>query len=127
MKVTSLAYTVLMVVFCVMIGQGVAQEDMRVVDNSDFAEPIRPPSIFEHDIHNENSGIDDCIECHHVYENGQRSEDESSEDLRCVDCHNNSKGSPDYGLRKAFHSNCKGCHLERKAGPIFCGECHKKE
>jgi hypothetical protein len=27
-------------------------------------------------------------------------------------------------LRKAFHRNCKGCHLEQEKGPILCGECH---
>lgn len=126
MKVSGWIYIVLMVFFCVLIGQGAAQEEMRMVDNSVFAKPARPASRFQHDQHNETSAIDDCIECHHIYENGQRSEDESSEDQRCADCHDGSKDGPPYGLRKAFHKNCKGCHIERKAGPILCGECHSK-
>jgi hypothetical protein len=27
-------------------------------------------------------------------------------------------------LMKAYHMNCKGCHLEKGKGPILCGECH---
>jgi hypothetical protein len=27
---------------------------------------------------------------------------------------------------KAFHMNCKGCHIDRKEGPITCGECHER-
>jgi hypothetical protein len=29
-------------------------------------------------------------------------------------------------LRKAFHFNCKGCHQNKKQGPVMCGECHVK-
>jgi hypothetical protein len=29
-------------------------------------------------------------------------------------------------LRRAFHLNCKGCHLEKGAGPIMCAQCHPK-
>lgn len=112
---------------CLMIGHVLAQEDMVVVDNSVFDNPTRPSARFEHDSHNEASEIDDCTVCHHVYEDGVRSEDESSEDLRCIDCHDGSKDGPEYGLRKAYHENCKGCHLEQKAGPILCGECHRNE
>jgi hypothetical protein len=28
---------------------------------------------------------------------------------------------------KAFHLNCKGCHQERKKGPVMCGECHARQ
>lgn len=127
MKVTGWVSIVFMVVFCVWVGHGSAQEEMRLVDNSVFEKITRPAAVFEHDRHNEISQLDDCIVCHHVYENGKQSEDESSEDMRCVDCHDGSKEGPQLLLRKAYHQNCKGCHLERKAGPILCGECHKKE
>jgi hypothetical protein len=23
--------------------------------------------------------------------------------------------------------NCKGCHLERKQGPVMCGTCHVRK
>jgi len=103
-----------------------AQEDMVVVDNSVFANARRSPSVFVHDAHNETAGIDECYECHHVYEDGKRVEDESSEDRMCSDCHGIEPEGRRPGLMKAFHSNCKGCHLKAKKGPVMCGECHKK-
>jgi hypothetical protein len=29
-------------------------------------------------------------------------------------------------LMRAFHMNCKGCHVQRRQGPVVCGECHQK-
>jgi len=105
-----------------------AQEDIKEIDNSVFKNPQRPPSIFNHDEHNEKAEIYECSECHHVYENGVRVEGESSEDQYCSDCHalkKSSDGKPP--LMKAFHTNCKGCHMEKTTGPLMCGECHVKE
>ena len=101
-----------------------SQEDMEVVDNEGFSKKQRPPVIFRHDEHNEIAQIEDCNECHHVYENGEKLEDESSEDLSCAECHDEKGDGDTPGLKKAFHSNCKGCHLEQKKGPIMCGKCH---
>jgi hypothetical protein len=101
-----------------------AQEDMEVVDDPGFSSRRRPPAVFRHDEHNENAGIEDCNECHHIYEDGQKLEDESSEDQSCSDCHDEKSVDKKPGLRKAFHMNCKGCHLERKQGPVMCGTCH---
>ena len=103
-----------------------SQEDMTVVDNSVFPKPERSPAIFEHDDHNDAAGIEDCQACHHVYEDGVLLEDESSEDQLCSDCHDLEPSGRMPGLMKAFHLNCKGCHLEQKAGPVMCGECHRK-
>ena len=103
-----------------------AQEDMTVVDNSVFDDPQRTPSVFIHDEHNDNAGLDDCAECHHVYEDGQRLEDESSEDQSCSECHSLEGGDGQPALMKAFHTNCKGCHQQEERGPILCGECHQK-
>ena len=105
---------------------GWAQEDMEFVDNSVFDNPQRTPSVFHHDEHNETAGIDDCAECHHVYEDGERLEDESSEDQSCSDCHSLEGGDGQPSLIKAFHDKCKGCHQEEKKGPRLCGECHIK-
>ncbi len=103
-----------------------SQDDMTVVDNAAFGNPQRTPSVFVHDEHNETAGIDECNVCHHVYEDGQLVEDESSEDQSCSECHD-LKGSDDQpSLIKAFHTNCKGCHQEQEKGPILCGECHIK-
>jgi len=105
-----------------------SQEDMRFVDNSYFDNPQRAPSFFIHDDHNEAAGIDEegCNECHHVYEDGKKLEDESSEDYTCSECHMKKSEGNKPTLIKAFHLNCKGCHQEKKKGPIMCGECHKK-
>jgi hypothetical protein len=44
--------------------------------------------------------------------------------LRCSDCHHRETGFPTRPLMKAYHDLCKSCHLENKAGPVTCGECH---
>ena len=104
-----------------------SQEDMVAVDNGVFDNARRSPSIFIHDAHNETAGIDECFECHHVYdEDGKLVEDESSEDQICSDCHGIESEGRRPGLMKAFHKNCKGCHQKEKSGPVMCGECHKK-
>ena len=101
-----------------------SQEDMEVVGDAGFSNKQRPPAVFRHDEHNEIAELEECNECHHVYEDGVKLEDESSEDQSCSECHDE-EGSGDMpGLRKAFHTKCKGCHLEQKKGPIMCGTCH---
>jgi len=101
-----------------------SQEDMVVVDNTVFRNSQRPPAAFQHDKHNKDAGIEYCDECHHVYENGKKLEDESSEDKRCSECHKLKSSGSMLRLIKAFHTKCKGCHLKNKQGPIMCGECH---
>jgi hypothetical protein len=100
---------------------------MTAVDNSVFDNARRPPVRFMHDAHNETAGIEECYECHHVYEDGKLVADESSEDQSCSDCHQIESNGRQPGLMKAFHINCKGCHQKEKSGPVMCGECHKKE
>ena len=101
-----------------------AQEDMKTVSPDAFSSPQRPAAVFPHDAHNEKAGIENCNQCHHVYEDGKLVEDESSEDRRCSDCHGAEDAGAQPGLMKAFHLNCKGCHQEQKKGPVMCGECH---
>jgi hypothetical protein len=101
-----------------------SQEDMTQVDNDVYRNPQRVSSVFNHEQHNEDAGIEECNECHHVYEDGKKLEDESSEDLRCSECHDFDASDNTPGLTKAYHGNCKGCHLQQKKGPIMCGECH---
>ena len=109
---------------CILMLPAFSQEDMEVVDNDGFSKKERPPVVFRHDEHNEIAQVEDCSECHHVYENGEKLEDESSEDQSCSECHAEKSVENKPGLKKAFHSNCKGCHLEQKKGPIMCGKCH---
>jgi hypothetical protein len=101
-----------------------SQEDMEMIDDGGFTKKQRSPVVFRHDEHNELAELEDCIECHHVYEDGKKLEDESSEDLSCSECHEENSSGEQPGLRKAFHMNCKGCHLENEKGPVMCGQCH---
>jgi predicted CXXCH cytochrome family protein len=101
-----------------------SQEDMEVVDDWGFTKKQRPPAVFRHDAHNETAQIEECNECHHLYENGEKLEDESSEDQSCSECHDENGSGNQPGLKKAFHVNCKGCHLTKKQGPVMCGKCH---
>lgn len=51
----------------------------------------------------------------------------SKSDKKCLTCHATAAGGKIEGFGKdAAHKNCKGCHEEKKAGPIRCGQCHKK-
>lgn len=103
---------------------GFSQEDVTNVRDSAFGVRMRTAVSFSHDEHNEKAGIEDCSECHHVYdENGVKSEDETSEDKECSECHLTG-GKDRMDLMRAYHLNCRGCHEERKAGPVMCGECH---
>ena len=110
------------------LGSAFSQEDMVVIDQTVFEAPQRPPAVFKHDEHNELAGIDSCAECHHVYDDeGNLVEDESSEDQTCSECHDLQASDGKPALMKAFHSNCKGCHLQEGTGPIMCGQCHVRQ
>ena len=128
MKMNRVCLTVAVVILIPLVLFTVAksQEEMKFVDHSVFPEPRRSAVLFDHEAHNETAGLEDCAECHHLYEDGKLVEDESSEDQRCSDCHTMADVGSQPGLTKAFHLNCKGCHLKQAAGPILCGECHPK-
>ena len=116
------------VVTLLVLGFAHGQEEMVVVNSDGFENPQRPPAVFRHDEHNESAGIEECSECHHVYDDdGQLIEDESSEDQRCSECHETESSGRRPDLMKAFHKNCKGCHLEKKNGPVMCGQCHVRK
>ena len=103
-----------------------AQDEINLLHGSGLEKNQRSAVVFLHDEHNELAQIDECNECHHVYEDGVKLEDESSEDQQCADCHEEKSSGSMPGLRKAFHQNCKGCHLQQKKGPVMCGQCHKR-
>lgn len=104
-----------------------AQEDITQVADSAFEEPRRPPVAFHHDAHNERAGIDECNGCHHAYADGQKQEDDDSVGMECSECHFKKDGNNPLDLIQAYHQQCTGCHADRKAGPVMCGECHKRE
>ncbi|HWI40114.1 MAG TPA: cytochrome c7 [Verrucomicrobiae bacterium] len=44
----------------------------------------------------------------------------------CKACHEKGPGKIE-GFGKDFaHKTCKGCHQEKKQGPVSCKDCHKK-
>jgi hypothetical protein len=126
MKKTSFYLLVILTVCMGLIVAAYSQEDMEFVDNSAFLNPQKAPSVFNHEDHNETAAIGECNECHHVYEDGVRLKDESSEGQMCSECHDLEASGNTPGLMKAFHTNCKGCHISQKKGPVMCGECHRK-
>jgi hypothetical protein len=99
---------------------------MIVIDSEAFENSRRPPAVFRHDDHNELAQIEECNICHHVYEDGELIEDESSEDQTCGDCHALQDNGRIPGLMKAFHINCKSCHRQKNKGPLMCGQCHMR-
>ena len=81
-KRTVMVYIVITIfVFSFAVISGFSQEDVTTVDDSAFEEKMRPSVPFLHDEHNETAEIEDCNTCHHVYEEGEKAEDESSEDM----------------------------------------------
>ena len=124
MKTSRMFIFTLLMILMLALASAYSQEDMVIVDNSTFPKAERVASVFRHDEHNETAQIEACNECHHIYEKGQKLADESSEDQMCSDCHELESEDGKPSLMKAFHLNCKGCHKEKKNGPIMCGQCH---
>jgi hypothetical protein len=94
---------------------------------------------FPHKKHAIDKGIE-CIECHHIYEDGKNILKEDDEIKKCDTCHNEPKKPSNLKISKeenikrfhysAIHNNCKGCHQDLKkkkepTGPISCNDCHK--
>ena len=104
-----------------------SQDDVTAVQDSAFKERMRPRVAFYHEDHNEKAQIEDCGICHHVYEDGERLEDETSEDMECSHCHLKPKEKAVFTLVKIYHQQCRGCHIEQKKGPIMCSQCHVKD
>lgn len=44
----------------------------------------------------------------------------------CKICHEKGPGTIEGFGKEIAHKSCKGCHEEKKTGPVKCSECHKK-
>jgi hypothetical protein len=121
-KKSWILYSIAMTAIAVIVVTANSQENVKSVQDSAFKVKMRPNAVFFHDDHNKKADIDDCATCHHVYKDGVKVEDETSEDKECSECHK-IKGDPTPLVAK-YHIRCKGCHEEKKAGPIMCSECH---
>jgi len=104
----------------------------------------RSPVMFTHETHMEEL---ECLDCHHLYKNGENVLDESdleegNPNINCCSCHNS---TTKINLENAFHSSCIPCHNENskkfwiprkgiqwkafittsdQQAPTLCGECH---
>ena len=124
MKKRLLLFLMVPAICIFLILPALSQEEMAVIEDDGFQKRQRPPAVFKHDDHNELAEIETCNECHHIYDEGEIQEDESSEDQLCSECHTEKSSDNQPGLKKAVHLNCKGCHQAKKKGPIMCGQCH---
>jgi hypothetical protein len=126
-KRTLIIYTLIILLGCIVaVMSGYSQEDVTTVEDSAFENKMRPGVPFLHDQHNEQAEIYECSTCHHVYEDGKLVEYDSSEGQECSECHTIDKGDNPIPLVNIYHLQCKGCHQEKKAGPIMCSECHPR-
>ena len=108
-----------------------AQEEHLFIDNRSFyAAKQRSGVNFPHQKHM--IAVDDCMKCHHRYENGRNTLDTddlaaNNHAIRCPSCHGFS-GNSKYNLTEAYHLQCIGCHekMEKSAGPRLCAGCHPR-
>ncbi len=130
-KIAALHIGMAVVASMLIIGFAHSEEGMGTLQDSGFKDMQRPPAVFSHDDHNEKAAIDECSVCHHVYADGKKATDESSEGEECSECHKLKASDGVRPLMKAYHDMCKGCHQNTKTsggngGPVTCGECHPR-
>ena len=119
------AALVALVAACFLAIPALSQQDMTTIPDAGFAAHTRLPAVFNHDAHNEKAGLDDCTVCHHGEKDGKRDPSQDTSGIPCSDCHT-AVGKPGRTpLMRAFHKQCLGCHMEKKKGPVTCGDCHK--
>jgi hypothetical protein len=116
---------VALVAACFLAIPALSQQDMTTIPDTGFAAHTRLPAVFNHDVHNEKAGLDDCTVCHHGEKDGKRDPSQDTAGTPCSDCHT-AVGKPGRTpLMRAFHKQCMGCHMEKKKGPVTCGDCHR--
>ena len=107
-------------------------DDIKSSSLAIFSNEKRPSPWFDHDLHEDSLGETGCAKCHHVLdENSNELIYSDGEEAACTECHTDASSDNKTALREASHASCTGCHREMKsqkkvAGPITCGECHKK-
>jgi len=118
----------------VILGMAYAQDDMLWLEHDIFVGRERPGVAFPHALHADELGLD-CLECHHIYENGENVWDESEEVQKCSECHSPTENQGKVKkLKIAFHRNCKSCHrmltkegMSEDAPYRKCSDCHEKK
>lgn len=130
------AYILFLIIFMMIFRNDatIAQDDIPVkAPLAVFSSGPRPIPDFDHSLHESTFAEENsCAKCHHVQDNETNNLIYmENEEASCSECHSEKKDSSIPALREASHSSCTGCHrIMRKqklqAGPITCGECHKK-
>lgn len=136
MKVRGFLFWISFIGLWVGVGMGgptlQAQPERLLLDHAqEFGRKSRPSVEFSHNRHAEIVGS--CKECHHLYEKGKNVLEETrleqgGAEIRCSSCH---PSRSHLNLQRAFHDQCTGCHRrwhkeEKKAGPRYCGQCHRR-
>ncbi|MFH1983394.1 MAG: acidic tetraheme cytochrome c3 TmcA [Pseudomonadota bacterium] len=124
-NVNKIFWAIVVLAFCFSL-PALSQEDVKTVQDPAFTRHNRPPAVFLHDDHNEKAGIEECGACHHIYKDGVKLADETSEDQKCSDCHLPAGAKDTMPLVGTYHNRCKNCHMAQKKGPVMCGECHRR-
>jgi hypothetical protein len=105
-----------------------AQEEEIRMDSAALGRHQRPPVVFPHEKHSEKI---DCMRCHHDYDEFGCNRGAEGEEQRCGECHTATPAKNPSPLMKAFHWQCKGCHIklaitDRFNPPRTCGGCHRR-
>jgi predicted CXXCH cytochrome family protein len=103
-----------------------SQDAVMVLKHKEVGPHQRPAVSFNHEKH---SASIDCLQCHHDFDSYMNNR--GGDGQPCSSCHNRKATKETIALTDAFHVQCKGCHenmrdLAKQAGPVMCGECHKK-
>lgn len=103
--------------------------DIYIENTAFYHSKSRSAVYFSHENH---MGSNDCLDCHHDYQNGENVLDEddleNDESASCASCHSK-EASID--LKTAYHRQCMGCHRhvnkqEADTLPITCQDCHSR-
>ncbi len=99
------------------------------------AEPERLPLRFDYSLHQRHSRVEEdrCETCHHVYDEASKQLTHRPEtEEACDSCHGEHDEDRRLSLENAAHTDCIGCHRDRRArgqdsGPETCDGCHGAE
>jgi predicted CXXCH cytochrome family protein len=106
--------------------------DVIIIDNDDYDIKRRGPVTFTHLKHAKEYGVS-CWNCHHEFDDNVNVWVPWSVTGGCSDCHDPRGDEEMYGLQKAYHVSCRGCHQSqaeqnKKTGPHRgCFGCHERE
>ena len=101
-----------------------------LIDNHGYEEKQKGPVGFGHIEHIEEYQVA-CVQCHHVYQEGNNVWAKGDPVGNCAECHNplDEEGIQLNRLKTAYHKQCCLCHIEiNKQGGTApfekCEECH---